>query len=602
MSVRSFCISALLFGSLFVFIVPPFQVADEFNHFYRAWQVSDGIFVGVRTADNRLGGDLPLAVAKITQPFRSLPFHFENQIKSNTIFYNLSVPLDENKRQFVDFANTAIYAPTAYLPQAVAISIGKFWGIGPLSIFYFSRFLTLLFWLSMVYASLKILPIQRNLFVGLALLPSSLFINASASGDVVTNACSFLFIALCLKFSSEIYFYNKQIVNSPKGKNGLTTYLRRHQMPIYVLLMFLTSLIMSLNKVAYFPLVFLFFLIKKEHVNGLKNKIGIAAALVVSNLTAIAFWSKTIQPIYIKFEDYNPIFRIGQQLNENVDPSVQLSFILHNPLYFSKIATFSLLKTLPHTLIHYIGKFGWEKNYLPIWLIAILLLLLLIQAIFGEKNQAIPFFKVRKIDEVTQSHPVNRTPIHLRKIPSIFLRFPVNRTSIHLRIPSIFLRFPVNRTSIHLRIPSIFLRFCSNLIKSKPSLRKPEGGFLRLSEDPLSKWRVTTSRISGKAKFSLLGIGIITTYSFAAAMYGIWCPVGSNFIENLGGKYFIPIYPLFFLALPTLKTSSRFETSTMLTPPILRVLTFLAQPKVLFYTLQLSLIWSVVQVIMRYYG
>ncbi len=519
MSLRSFCIVALLFGSLFVFVVPPFQVADEFNHFYRAWQVSDGIFVGVRTADNRLGGDLPVAVAKITQPFRSLPFHSENQIKSNTIFYNLSVPLDENNRQFTDFANTAIYAPTAYVPQAVAIAIGKFLKIGPLSIFYFSRFLTLLFWLSMVYAALKILPIHRNLFVGLALLPSSLFINASASGDVVTNACSFLFIALCVKMMVEKKSLLKQINLIGIG------------------LLFLTSLIMSLNKLAYFPLIFLFLLIKKEHVNGLKNKIGLATALIVTNLTAIVFWSKTIQPIYLRFEDYHPIFRVGQQLNENVDPSVQLQFILHNPLYFSKIATFSLLKTLPHTLIHYVGKFGWEKNYLPLWLIALILLLLIIQTVF----------------------PL----IHLRKIPSVFLRFG-------------------SESSV------------------EPSLRKPEGGFLRLSKDPLSI----------KAKFGLFGIGILTTYSFAAAMYGIWCPVGSDFIENLGGKYFIPIYPLFLLALPTYtiktaktetKTSARFDTSPTLNASVLNILAFLAQPKVLFYTLQLSLIWSVVQVIRRYY-
>jgi uncharacterized membrane protein len=289
------------------------------------------------------------------------------------------------------------------------------------------------------------------------------------------------------------------------------------------MLMFLTSLIMSLNKLAYFPLIFLFFLIKKEHVNGLNNKITIATALIFSNLTAIVFWSKTIQPIYIKFEEYNPLFRVGQQLNENVDPSLQLSFILHNPLYFSKIATFSLLKTLPHTLIHYVGKFGWEKNYLPLWLIALLFLLLLVQAVFPKTSARF------------QTSPT------LKRAPFFNFKF-----------------------------------FCF----------VPRNDIFN-STDPLSI----------KAKFSLFGIGILTTYSFAAAMYGIWCPVGSDFIENLGGKYFIPIYPLFFLALPTLKTSSRFETSTTL-----KCLIVLAQPKVLFYALQLSLMWSVVQVLTRYYG
>ncbi len=596
MSVRSFCLVALLFGSLFVFVVPPFQVADEFNHFYRAWQVSDGIFVGVRTADNRLGGDLPVAVAKITQPFRSLPFHSENQIKSNTIFYNLSVPLDENNRQFVDFANTAIYAPTAYVPQAVAISIGKFLKLGPLSIFYFSRFLTLLFWLSMVYASLKILPIHRNLFVGLALLPSSLFINASASGDVVTNACSFFFIALCVKMMSEKKRLLKQINLIGIG------------------LLFLTSLIMSLNKVAYFPLVFLFFLIKKEHVNGLKNKITLTTALIVTNLTAIVFWSKTIQPIYLKFEDYNPLFRVGQQLNENVDPSVQMQFILHNPLYFSKIATFSLLKTLPHTLIHYIGKFGWEKNYLPLWLIAIILLLLIIQTVFSKNNNQIDgsIKEFMNNDSLAFTTPkalnVNNRRCNLRESKTRLLNSEgVERQHFMLKMKS-DLHIQLLRSWRH--IWQSIRRFHLRLFTFNPFGIVNKSSFTNASKPnetfnltPIfnSKFLIFNSKdpLSIKAKFGLFGIGILTTYSFAAAMYGIWCPIGSNFIENLGGKYFIPIYPLFFLALPTyeIKTSSRFETSTTL-----KCLIVLAQPKVLFYILQLSLTWSVVQVVIRYYG
>jgi hypothetical protein len=36
------------------------------------------------------------------------------------------------------------------------------------------------------------------------------------------------------------------------------------------------------------------------------------------------------------------------------------------------------------------------------------------------------------------------------------------------------------------KIPSIFLRLCSNLLKSKHSLRKIEGIFLRLIRKPLS--------------------------------------------------------------------------------------------------------------------
>jgi uncharacterized membrane protein len=493
MAARLFVVSAFLFGSIFIFVVPPFQVADEFNHFYRAWQVSEGILVGVRTSDNRLGGDLPASVVKITEPFRSLPFHAENRIKSSTIFYNLSAPLEPEKRQFTDFANTAIYAPTAYLPQAVAIIIGKFLKKGPLSIFYFSRLLTLIFWLSMVYAALKLMPIKNDLFAALALLPSSLFINASASGDVVTNACSFLVIAVFMKLILE--------------KETLS----KRQYLIYFSAIFILSFITSLNKLAYFPIILLIFFIKKEHFNGLKNKLITSFILILSNAALILFWSSKVNQLFISFDNYNPLFRIGQTLNDRVNPPLQMEFMLHNPLIFSKIAVFSLLKTFPHTLIHYVGKFGWEKNYLPLPIIAILVLLIIIQAIFS----------------------ANATN--------------VRETS------------KVSRTS-----PTFHFSFFTFHSKKGP--------------------------LSINAKFGLFGVGLLMTFSLAVTMYALWCPVGNPFIDNLGGKYFIPIYPLFFLALPN------FEA------PKNRILSVLAQPKILYGALFLSLIWSIFQVISRYYA
>jgi uncharacterized membrane protein len=452
---RFFLASALLFGSVFIVIIPPFQVADEINHFFRAWQVSDGVFVGIRTLDNRLGGDLPISVVKITEP----------------IFNNLSVPLDAQSRQFKDFSNTAIYAPTAYLPQVVAIGVGKLLNLGPLSIFYFSRLLTLIFWLSMVYAALKILPIKRDLLAALALLPSSLFINASASGDVVTNACSFLLIALFVKLIVE----KKQLTH--------------RQTFAYFTGIFATTLLISLNKLAYFPIIFLIFLIPKERFNGWKNKAIVATILIILNLSAMAFWSTTVKSLYIKYEDYNAAFVRGQELKEGVEPSLQMAFILHNPLTFSKIAILNLLKSFPRTVSHYVGKFGWEENYLPMPLIFILVLLVLIQAISTDKS----------------------------------------------------------------------------IVDSK--------------KGPLSI----------NAKFGLWSVGTLMTFSFTATMYAIWNPVGGNGIANLMGKYFVPIYPLFFLGMPQFDLSKN------------RISRFLAQPKTFFRALLFVLIWSVFQVLRRYY-
>ena len=422
---RFFLVTALIFGSLYALVIPPFQSPDEFNHFYRSWQITEGGITGKKTMDNRLGDSLPKSLLSISTPFTQLPFHFEQRIKTSTIFSTLQIPLEGNERTFIDFSNTSVYAPTAYVSQSIAIFLFKKLGFTPLSIFYLSRLFTLLLWTSIVYASVKIIPAHRWLFAFLALLPASLFINASINADVFTNALSFLTISLFVK-----KFFKK---------NKITK--------IEILILLLTTTLISLNKIAYLPLSFLVFLIPKENFSSAQQKYIFSCFLLIINLAVVVWWSKIIAPLYIRFENYNPIYRVGQQLNEGVDPQAQLAFIWHNPLIYTQIMIISLVKTLPHTLIHYVGKFGWEKNYLPLALILPLFLMLILRG-------------------------VNSNESNFVVIPK-------------------------------------------------------------------------------KLKYKMTLIAIALTASLATAMYLLWCPIGSNFIGNLSGKYFIPIFPLFFLSLPS---------------------------------------------------
>ncbi|MBL7814664.1 MAG: DUF2142 domain-containing protein [Saprospiraceae bacterium] len=457
---RFFIATALIFGLTYVCIVPPFQAPDEFNHFYRSWQIADGGWVGKKTSDNRLGDSLPISLLIVSKPFAALPFHFEERIKTSTIFSYLSVPTKASDKTFIDFTNTAVYAPPAYLPQSLSISVCKHFELHPLSIFYLSRLFTFLVWLIIIYTSIKIAPIQKWLLVFLALLPSSLFINTSLNADVITNAFSFLSISLFLK----MFFEKDKIL-----KLEISAFI------------FCTSLI-SLNKMAYFPLLFLFFLIPKKQFSLPLEKHFYGFLLLFCHVFVIIGWSKVIQPLYIRFEEYHSAFRIGQQLNEGVDPSAQLSFIIHNPLTFSKILFFSFIQTLPHTFIHYIGKFGWEKNYLPLTMILPLFLVLILR---GISETQIPYF-----------------------------------------------------------------------------------------------------RFSTKQKGLIMTIGLLMCICLATVMYLIWCPVGSSFIENLSGKYFIPIFPLFFICLPTFDLKKyRFFTTEKWTAA----------------WLWLTLIYGVWQVCERYY-
>ncbi|MBQ7704746.1 MAG: DUF2142 domain-containing protein, partial [Selenomonadaceae bacterium] len=72
----------LIFGSAVRIVNPPFQVADELNHFPRAWQISEGKFFSevekVRVLER---GDNPVTIGLIkwVTPDDKIILHFEDE-------------------------------------------------------------------------------------------------------------------------------------------------------------------------------------------------------------------------------------------------------------------------------------------------------------------------------------------------------------------------------------------------------------------------------------------------------------------------------------------------------------------------------------------
>jgi uncharacterized membrane protein len=317
--VNFFLLIAFFFGTCFVAIIPPFQSPDEYNHFFRAWQISEGKLLPEKTADARLGGSLP--------------------------------KLNADQKIFIDFPNTGIYAPTAYLPQALGISIGRFCGFSPLLIFYFARWINLLVWICIIYFAIRTMPFHAWTLVFCALLPATLVIAASLNADVITNALCF-------------WIFTQFVSNSNKH-----------------VLVLIAMLITSMNKLVFAP----FLLLQKlfQH----KKHSYQHYFIVLSTLTLISMliWSLVSKNLFISYNDYQPAYQNFQTLNEGVNPEQQLDFIIHNPLRFSKIVVQSFITALPSTAAHLVGKFGWEKNYLPP--VSLLFLWLgLLALIFTEKN------------------------------------------------------------------------------------------------------------------------------------------------------------------------------------------------------------------------
>jgi len=339
------------FGLLYVFLIPPFQSPDEPNHFLRSWDVSFTHLWPQKTSDHRLGDNLPAGLERFIHHFDTLRKDPQHRITFTEIWVSDTISISRSNQKFQDFANTAVYAPTAYFPQSLAIKMGFALGWGPLWILYAARCLNLGVWIFLWYGAIRLFRFQKTGFSVLALLPASLVLAASVNADVITNGLS-IWVFAALLFGSNAVFWGS----------------------------ILALLVVSINKLVTLPLVLLLWI--REPQNHKKN------LFITVFIGMAAFgWATYANQNFVPYDAYHPAFRDTQTLNEGVNPNAQLHWVLGHPLQFSDIVIKSYVQALPSTTAHWVGKFGWEKNYMPFGWIAALLGLLAFLAI-SEKNNA----------------------------------------------------------------------------------------------------------------------------------------------------------------------------------------------------------------------
>lgn len=346
---RFFLFCALFFGLVFLVITPPFQTPDELSHFYRAYQLSEGDFIGVKQ-DQRVGGNLPVSLANSYEPFRYIRRHAHVTTKWVTIQQQFNRNLHEQDRKFIDFPNTGMYSFVCYIPQAIGIFIVRNFNSSPICIFYGGRLVALLFWAVSIFFVIRLLPFYKWLFTLLALLPMSIASNMSLSADVMTNVVSFLVIA----YSFHLAYKQERIA------------------PQHMLFFVLLGILLALAKVVYLPLLLLFFLIPQEKFGDKRSYFTQMILLfAVSSATALA-WSAVMKGLYVPYKLYNPIASEDHMLWASMvscaNMPEQLQYILNQSWwYIPYVMVKSMLYAFPMYSQSYIGTFGWLDTFLPIW-------------------------------------------------------------------------------------------------------------------------------------------------------------------------------------------------------------------------------------------
>ncbi len=86
---------ALVFGCSVLVIMPPFQAPDEEHHFFRAYQVSEGIMLGNHFEAELLPKSLKLAWQATS---RLIPGDLDRKITPATILSAFQIPLNPDDR------------------------------------------------------------------------------------------------------------------------------------------------------------------------------------------------------------------------------------------------------------------------------------------------------------------------------------------------------------------------------------------------------------------------------------------------------------------------------------------------------------------------
>jgi Predicted membrane protein (DUF2142) len=186
---RAFAALALLMGAGYAVLMPPFQVPDEFEHFSRAYEVSQGHFL------SRPGLELPGELVEFSNRFPPRLLSGTAAIdpvrKADLMPFLHARPGEPLVR--VKWSTGAINSPVPYLPAALALLIGRVLGASPLALLYLGRLFSLAVYVLLTYLALRLAALGTAMACT-ALLPMTLHQAASFSADAVAFASTFLLL------------------------------------------------------------------------------------------------------------------------------------------------------------------------------------------------------------------------------------------------------------------------------------------------------------------------------------------------------------------------------------------------------------------------
>ena len=305
----------------FLVTMPTFKNHDEYYHWLKAYEVSQGTLMTPQE-DGVQGSMMPEGVSKV------FPTDWTN-LDYQTMKDLLDVKLNEDNKGILNPETAAVYSFVQYIPQATGIALARLVTDNVYLITYGGRIVNMIFALSVLYFAIKLMPFGKKLLLIPAMIPIAIEGFTSLSPDAMTISVAFFYIAYILHLA-----FGKKEQLGMKEK----------------VILLISSIVIALCKIVYIPLVGLILIIPKEKFKnqGNKNKIlnfcVIAGIAVIINLIWLAISSR-----------YLSTFREG-------DSKIQVLLALQNPILYIQNVLYTFNLNGSNYLLSLFGAdLGWGE-------------------------------------------------------------------------------------------------------------------------------------------------------------------------------------------------------------------------------------------------
>lgn len=211
-----FWIIAVSMGLLSIVIVIPCSTADEFRHFARAYSLANGEFATNYDDEGNAYTEMSenLYNYRYMAPGNSISIADETNFALNLSRWIYYLQLEETEEtvhaMLIGVSEKGILE---YLPQVIAIWIGKFLKIKPVWFFYLARIGNWLAVAMIWFVAIRLLPRHKMLFIVLYSMPTNIVYSCTSSNDGLLNAFIMLILSIAIKaYYDEIELTNIRVI------------------------------------------------------------------------------------------------------------------------------------------------------------------------------------------------------------------------------------------------------------------------------------------------------------------------------------------------------------------------------------------------------